>query len=165
MTDQFDARISALEDAYAIEKLMNLHVRYFDSLVNGSADGLDRSLYVGEFHWNCKLFGSHDGFDAYSRFLEAYSRRVSFSLQLLAPLGIDIDVARAGATGRWGVWQPFTLEGEPWVLAGQYANSFVREDSWRLASVDLHVDILTPWSVGWGDERIHRKWRWLSHCT
>jgi hypothetical protein len=160
MTDQFDARISALEDAYEIEKLMNLHVRHFDSLVNGRADGLDPSLYLREFRWDCKPFGSCDGFDAYARFVEAYSQRVSFSLQLLAPLGTDIDVARAGATGRWGVWQPFTLEGKPWVLAGQFENSFVREDSWRLASIDLRVDILTPWSAGWGDERIYREWNW-----
>jgi hypothetical protein len=160
MSDELDARISALEDAYEIERLMNLHIRNFDSFVNGRADDLEPSLYSQEFSWECKLFGRYHGFDDFLRLVRAYSRRVSFSLQLLAPLGTDIDISRANAMGRWGVWQPFALEGEPWVLAGHYENNFVRKDSWRLARIGLHVDILTPWSVGWGDERISTRWAW-----
>jgi hypothetical protein len=160
MNDNLDDRISALEDAHAIETTMNLHVRNFDSVVNGRASGLDVSIYDERLQWQCETFRACDGVQDFARFVSEYADRVSFSLQLLTPLGLDIQTDRSGGTGTWGVWQPFTLDGEPWVLAGRYENRVVRKHSWVLTTIELKVDILASWSDGWGEEKISPKWNW-----
>jgi hypothetical protein len=89
---------------------------------------------------------------------------VDFSLQFLTGSVSSVDVQRGHAVGDWVVWHPFALGGEPWIMAGRSHDEFEqRGDRWLLSATSLAVEVIAPWSTGWGQDRISPQWQGQQH--
>jgi hypothetical protein len=159
-----EQRVALLEDIEDIRRLKGSFAMHFDDALNGgrpfpTAPVL--ALFIEDAVWSSTPFGKYEGRDAIRGFFENFARRVSFCLQYMMNPVIDVVDDRLTATGRWHVWQPMTLDGEAYILAGHYHDEYVRQDGqWLFKNVGLDVLYLTPWLRGWARERIPAGWRW-----
>lgn len=149
-------RVQLLEDAQSVEHVKFRQMRAFDAMVNDGASSaaLEHELSP-EFKWRSEEYGHYSGRDKFMDFVAIYMQRVSFSLHFLSGSTTHISSDRSRAEGRWVVWQPFTTGGTPWLLAGRFHDEFIRHgESWLLSVSQLKVEILSPWTTGWGERRI-----------
>lgn len=158
-----ETRVQMLEEVREIDALKNRHVHQLDKAVSGQAGALEGALnHVSpELVWECTHFGRFSGRSQYERFLHQYLERVSLSFHLLTGSVCSLSTDMQAAEGRWAVWQPFTLDGEAWVLAGEFQDRFTKVGAdWRISSSRLDVSVLVPWRSGWGSEAISGNWKW-----
>lgn len=155
-------RVQHLEDAASIEKAKLRQMMAFDAVINDGASmtGLKAEL-TADFEWRCEQLGSFSGIAEFTTFVEQYAQRVSLSVTFLSGSTTEIAADRSRAFGKWVVFQPFTLDGEPWLLAGRFQDTFSRQDDrWQIAATELTVEILSPWAADWGQDPISKDWTW-----
>lgn len=160
-------RVQRLEDAASIENAKLRQMMAFDAVINDGASitALEAELST-DFEWRCEQFGSFSGLAAFRKFVERYAQRVSLSVNFLSGSTTEIAEGRSRASGKWVVFQPFTLDGDPWLLAGRSKDTFSRQgESWRVATTELSVEILSPWTADWGKNPVSKEWIWdaLTH--
>jgi hypothetical protein len=155
-----DTRVRILEDTAEIVETKTTLIRAFDAVVNTGGEISDIiALTTSDVVWQCERFGTYRGHGDVSTFIGHYASRVSLSLQFLSGHTVELGLSGDRATGRWTGWQPFTFESVPWVLAGRFEDSFVRQqDRWKISGINLHVEILAPWRDGWAPHRISPAW-------
>ena len=155
-------RVQHLEDAATIEKVKLRQMMAFDAVINDNASvaPIEAEL-ASDFVWRCEQLGSFSGIAEFTKFVERYAQRVSLSVNFLSGSTTQIAADRSRASGSWVVFQPFTLDGEPWLLAGRFRDTFSRQDErWQIATTELTVEILSPWAADWGRDPISKDWTW-----
>ena len=155
-------RVQHLEDAESVEHAKLRQMMALDAVVNDRASitALENEL-TPDFQWRSGQFGHYAGRAAFRSFVDLYAQRVTFSLHFLSGSATRISPDRSRAEGKWVVWQPFTLERVPWLLAGRFHDTFTRQgERWLISASELTVEILSPWTTGWGENRISNDWVW-----
>jgi len=153
-------RICELEDIDAILQAKARFVERFDEIVNARSTfvSLDE-LTTEDVVWESGHFGVARGRHQFHELLERYRSRVKFSLQFLAGHDVQVQGGRESALGDWTVWQPLTLDRQPWIMAGRFHDSFVRcDEQWRINHVRLTEAVLAPWDTGWHEPLVSPEW-------
>lgn len=74
---------------------------------------------------------------------------------------ITVDVFGKTAVGRWTIWSPMTVDGQPLILAGHYADTYgLIGDAWKITSVRLRTKFIADYRKGWAQDRIATSWTW-----
>lgn len=155
MNDAESARlIRWLADVEAIKQLKHRYCSYCDDSYD--ADKLT-SLFTDDAVWDGGPIGTHHGREAIRAFFKGSSKRVSFALHMVMNPVIEVKDDRA--SGNWYLWQPLVYafkDGEQaYWLSGRYDDRYLRQaDGWKFERVALTLKILTPYTKGFGEERI-----------
>ncbi len=151
MNPDSESRLAQLEAKDAIRELKARYARACDA-------GFDLDELAEVFSENAVFdagaFGRHDGRRAILDYYAAVPDSISWGMHFVANPTIAVADDGQTAEASWYFLQPATLsERAVWVM-GSYRDEYVREsDGWRFSLVELHVEAVTPFDVGWVGER------------
>lgn len=143
-----ESRVGALEDVAAIATAMGRFLREIDMYLGGSYQGGEPGAVPAstEIEIGAPFAGTWTLGDLLRRASE-----VSFSLCFIGSEQIDLSSSSSDeAIGRWVSWQPLTIAGQAWLIAGRFANHFYKDEGvWRLGRIRFDPEIVAPWTDGW----------------
>lgn len=154
--EDLSSRIEILEARRHVERVRMDSAAAFDDVAQKDVS-LRRILnsVTPEYRFSSNLGVQIVGTDELSRQVAAYRRRLSFAMTFMTGGVTEMDSDTGTAAGEWVLWQPFSRNGEAWMMAGRTNDTFRRDEGqWRLSSSHLKVEILSPWRQSWADHRI-----------
>ena len=160
--DDAESRLLQLENIEAIRRLKCAFAERLDRMVNEAGPAqpvLD--CFAETATWDSEHFGSYTGHSGLATMLRAYTEKLSFCLNFMLNHAITVDVFGKTAVGRWTTWSPMTVDGQPLILAGHYADTYgLIGDAWKITSVRLRTKFIADYRKGWAQDRIATSWTW-----
>lgn len=146
-----EERLRELEDIEAIRKLKFTYARLVDEHdVDGFVD-----LFTEDAVWDGREFGRHEGKAAIRAYIEQILReKITWAIHLMTNPEIEVAPSGTEATGRWYLWEPATVGGQPLWMVGKYFERYRKVDGrWLFSHLELRFEFTTPYQSGWVKER------------
>lgn len=152
-----ERRVARLEDVEAIKNLKQTYTFHQDNGFDGEAMA---SLFTEDGVLDEGDLGVFRGREEIRAFFLGLRDALPFSRHHVTSPVIEVAEDGRSARGTFYLLELATLangetgENEPWLVAADYEDDFVKEDGrWMFATVRMKYQMLTLWRTGWEPDR------------